>query len=144
MSASAKGKGSGKKDDDNPYSDTVLLPQTDFSMRANAKKREPELQQWWRENRVYEELLRQNREAGGDQFTLHDGPPYANGTLHLGHAMNKVLKDIIVKHRLLSGKAAAFVPGWDCHGLPIELKVLQVSQPLGARALPCPASSIYL
>ena len=138
------GKGSGKKDDDNPYSDTVLLPQTDFSMRANAKKREPELQQWWRENRVYEELLRQNREAGGDQFTLHDGPPYANGTLHLGHAMNKVLKDIIVKHRLLSGKAAAFVPGWDCHGLPIELKVLQVSQPLDARALPCPASSIYL
>ncbi|QDZ22563.1 Isoleucine--tRNA ligase [Chloropicon primus] len=119
-------KASGKKkDDDNPYSDTVLLPQTDFSMRANAKAREPELQAWWRENQVYEELLRQNRSAGGDNFTLHDGPPYANGTLHLGHAMNKVLKDIIVKHRLLKGKSAAFVPGWDCHGLPIELKVLQ-------------------
>ena len=114
-----------RKDDDNIYSDTVLLPQTDFSMRANAKTREPEIQKWWREKGVYEELVRSNRSAGGENFTLHDGPPYANGTLHLGHAMNKVLKDIIVKHRLLKGKSASFVPGWDCHGLPIELKVLQ-------------------
>ncbi len=118
-------QGRKKKQDDSPYSATVLLPKTDFSMRANAKTREPELQKWWREERVYEELVRANRERGGATYTLHDGPPYANGTLHLGHALNKVLKDIIVKHRLLKGDSAAFIPGWDCHGLPIELKVLQ-------------------
>lgn len=116
------GKGRKKKEDDSPYSPTVLLPQTSFSMRANSLKREPELQTWWRENAIYEELVRSNDKGS---FTLHDGPPYANGTLHLGHAMNKVLKDIIVKYKLLKGQSAAFIPGWDCHGLPIELKVLQ-------------------
>ena len=115
------GKGKRKKED-NPYSETVLLPQTDFNMRANSKVREPELQSWWTENKIYERLVERNE---GDYFTLHDGPPYANGTLHLGHALNKVLKDIIVKYKLLQGRKASFVPGWDCHGLPIELKVLQ-------------------
>jgi isoleucyl-tRNA synthetase len=91
-------------------------------MRANSLKREPELQTWWKENSIYEELVRTNDKG---RYTLHDGPPYANGTLHLGHAMNKVLKDIIVKHKLLKGQSASFIPGWDCHGLPIELKVLQ-------------------
>ncbi|MEB3303191.1 MAG: isoleucine--tRNA ligase [Cyanobacteriota bacterium] len=91
-------------------------------MRANARQREPELQAFWRELGLYERLSQHNP---GALFTLHDGPPYANGALHVGHALNKILKDIINKHALLQGRRARFVPGWDCHGLPIELKVLQ-------------------
>ena len=104
------------------YKDTLNLLQTPFSMRANAKQREPEIQAFWAEQRLYERLSQQNP---GEAFTLHDGPPYANGALHVGHALNKILKDIINKTALLQGKRARFVPGWDCHGLPIELKVLQ-------------------
>jgi isoleucyl-tRNA synthetase len=110
------------------YKDTLNLLETPFQMRANAKEREPEIQAFWAEQRLYERLSHDNRKADGspgDVFTLHDGPPYANGALHVGHALNKVLKDIINKHALLNGKRARFVPGWDCHGLPIELKVLQ-------------------
>nr|WP_286191105.1 isoleucine--tRNA ligase [Synechococcus sp. FACHB-909] len=91
-------------------------------MRANARVREPELQAFWKEHDLYGRLSRGNP---GAPFTLHDGPPYANGALHVGHALNKILKDIINKHALLQGRRARFVPGWDCHGLPIELKVLQ-------------------
>ncbi|MBW0180307.1 MAG: isoleucine--tRNA ligase [Vulcanococcus sp.] len=91
-------------------------------MRANAKVREPEIQAFWAELQLYERLSQQNP---GESFTLHDGPPYANGALHVGHALNKILKDIINKTALLQGKKARFIPGWDCHGLPIELKVLQ-------------------
>ncbi|WP_411874836.1 isoleucine--tRNA ligase [Vulcanococcus limneticus] len=96
-------------------------------MRANARVREPEIQAFWAERRLYERLSREglSPDRPGPVFTLHDGPPYANGALHVGHALNKVLKDIINKHALLNGKRARFVPGWDCHGLPIELKVLQ-------------------
>ncbi|WP_041933783.1 isoleucine--tRNA ligase [Gloeothece verrucosa] len=104
------------------YKDTVNLPQTNFDMRANAVKREPELQKYWAENQIYEKLSQNN---AGDIFILHDGPPYANGTLHMGHALNKILKDIINKYKLLRGYKVRYVPGWDCHGLPIELKVLQ-------------------
>ena len=104
------------------YKDTLNLLQTPFNMRANAKVREPELQAFWGEKRIYERLSRENP---GEPFTLHDGPPYANGALHVGHALNKILKDIINKTALLQGRKAVFVPGWDCHGLPIELKVLQ-------------------
>ena len=104
------------------YKDTLNLLQTGFGMRANAKVREPELQALWAELGLYERLSRGN---AGPVFTLHDGPPYANGALHVGHALNKILKDIINKTALLQGKRARFVPGWDCHGLPIELKVLQ-------------------
>ena len=104
------------------YKDTLNLLQTPFSMRANAKQREPEIQAFWAEQRLYERLSQRNP---GEAFTLHDGPPYANGALHVGHALNKILKDIINKTALLQGKRARFVPGWDCHGLPIELKVLQ-------------------
>jgi len=104
------------------YKDTLNLLQTPFHMRANAKVREPELQAFWAEKRIYERLSRENP---GEPFTLHDGPPYANGALHVGHALNKILKDIINKTALLQGRKAVFVPGWDCHGLPIELKVLQ-------------------
>ena len=104
------------------YKDTLNLLQTGFGMRANAKVREPELQALWAELGLYERLSQGNP---GPVFTLHDGPPYANGALHVGHALNKILKDIINKTALLQGKRARFVPGWDCHGLPIELKVLQ-------------------
>lgn len=104
------------------YKDTLNLLETPFQMRANARQREPEIQAFWAELRLYERLSGANP---GPVFTLHDGPPYANGALHVGHALNKVLKDIINKHALLNGRRARFVPGWDCHGLPIELKVLQ-------------------
>ncbi len=104
------------------YKDTLNLLQTPFSMRANAKTREPELQAFWAELDLYRRLSRENP---GEVFTLHDGPPYANGPLHVGHALNKILKDILNKYALLRGRRARFVPGWDCHGLPIELKVLQ-------------------
>ncbi len=108
------------------YKDTVNLPKTGFDMRANAVKREPEIQKFWAENKIYEKLSQNNP---GDLFILHDGPPYANGTLHLGHALNKILKDIINKYQLLRGRKVRYVPGWDCHGLPIELKVLQQLKP---------------
>lgn len=104
------------------YKDTVNLPKTNFDMRANAVKREPELQTFWEEQQIYEHLSQNNP---GDLFILHDGPPYANGLLHIGHALNKTLKDIINKYQLLKGRKVRYVPGWDCHGLPIELKVLQ-------------------
>ncbi len=104
------------------YKDTVNLPKTSFDMRANAVKREPEIQAFWAEHQIYQRLSEENP---GDLFVLHDGPPYANGSLHMGHAMNKVLKDIINKYQLLQGRKVRYVPGWDCHGLPIELKVLQ-------------------
>lgn len=118
----AKKGGRKKKPDPGPYSDTVNLPQTGFEQRANSAVREPELQALWAEARVYERLSREN---GGEKFVLHDGPPFANGPVHCGHAMNKSLKDFIVKYQLLRGRRAVFVPGWDTHGLPIELKVLQ-------------------
>ncbi len=104
------------------YKDTLNLLKTDFSMRANSVIREPEIQKFWRENNIDMKLGKSNT---GKIFTLHDGPPYANGSLHMGHALNKVLKDIVNKYKILKGHKVHFVPGWDCHGLPIELKVLQ-------------------
>lgn len=108
--------------DPKSYKETVLLPKTSFDMRANATKREPEIQAFWAENHIYETLSTSNP---GEVFVLHDGPPYANGDLHIGHALNKILKDTINKYQLLKGRKVRYVPGWDCHGLPIELKVLQ-------------------
>ncbi|KAJ1462912.1 tRNA synthetases class I-domain-containing protein [Pelagophyceae sp. CCMP2097] len=108
-------------EDNDMYRDTVLLPVTDFSQRANCVEREPFVQQWWDAQETYSKLA---AKAEGSVFTLHDGPPYANGDLHIGHALNKVLKDFINRHRMLRGDRVRYVPGWDCHGLPIELKVL--------------------
>ena len=108
------------------YKDTILLPKTAFEMRANAVKKEPEIQQFWTDEKIYETLAQSNP---GDLFVLHDGPPYANGDLHMGHALNKILKDIINKYQILRGRKVHYVPGWDCHGLPIELKVLQGMDP---------------
>ncbi|KAI8473275.1 MAG: tRNA synthetases class I-domain-containing protein [Monoraphidium minutum] len=115
-------KSKGKKDEGGPYTATVKVPVTDFSLRANSVVREPEIQAYWAERRVYENLAEGNP---GEPWTLHDGPPYANGDLHIGHALNKILKDVINRYQLLRGRRARFVPGWDTHGLPIELKVLQ-------------------
>ena len=104
------------------YKETVNLPQTNFNMRANSVTREPEIQKFWAESQIYERLSETNP---GEIFTLHDGPPYANGNLHIGHALNKILKDIINRYQILQGRKVRYVPGWDCHGLPIELKVIQ-------------------
>jgi len=103
------------------YKPTLNLPQTEFPMRANLAAREPEILARWKSISLYERLLAHNAER--PRFILHDGPPYANGHIHLGTTLNKVLKDIIVKHRAMSGRYAPYVPGWDCHGLPIELEV---------------------
>ncbi len=108
------------------YKNTVNLPQTKFDMRANAVKREPELQKFWADEQIFERLSQSNP---GEIFVLHDGPPYANGTLHMGHALGKSLKDIINRYQLLKGRKVRYVPGWDCHGLPIELKVIQDLKP---------------
>jgi isoleucyl-tRNA synthetase len=114
----------------------VNLPRTDFAMKADLARREPAMLAWWEENDIYGELRRIAR--GRPRFVLHDGPPYANGAIHIGHAANKILKDIIVKSRTLDGYDAPYVPGWDCHGLPIELQVEKkhgrVGQKLDARA----------
>jgi len=103
------------------YKATLNLPNTDFAMKANLAQREPETLKRWQADGLYQRI----REArqGREQFILHDGPPYANGDIHIGHALNKILKDIIVKQKTLGGFDAPYVPGWDCHGLPIEHKV---------------------
>ena len=103
------------------YKATLNLPKTDFPMRANLAQREPGMLQAWQDRKLYQQI-RQAR-AGREQFILHDGPPYANGDIHLGHAVNKTLKDIVVKSRTMSGFDAPYIPGWDCHGLPIEHNV---------------------
>ncbi|HKT16315.1 MAG TPA: isoleucine--tRNA ligase [Allosphingosinicella sp.] len=103
------------------YKDTVFLPRTDFPMKAGLAAKEPAILARWEKERLYEQL--RQRRAGAERFILHDGPPYANGDLHMGHAMNKILKDIVVRSRSLMGFDAPYVPGWDCHGLPIEWKV---------------------
>lgn len=103
------------------YKDTLNLPQTDFPMKANLAQREPEILKFWDEKRIYEEMLNRNRTAR--TYILHDGPPYANGHIHMGHALNKILKDIIVKYKTMKGFYTPYVPGWDCHGLPIEIQV---------------------
>ncbi|HET7650158.1 MAG TPA: isoleucine--tRNA ligase [Gammaproteobacteria bacterium] len=103
------------------YKDTLNLPRTDFPMRANLPQREPEFLRRWEEQDVYGQIRKAR--AGKPRFVLQDGPPYANGSIHIGHAVNKVLKDIVVKSRTLDGYDAPYIPGWDCHGLPIEQQV---------------------
>lgn len=100
------------------YKDTLLMPKTEFPMRGNLPNREPDIQAKWAEMNIYEKV--QKRTVGRPLYVLHDGPPYANGDLHMGHALNKVLKDFIVRYKSMSGYSAPYVPGWDTHGLPIE------------------------
>ncbi len=112
------------------YKDTVNLPKTDFPMKANLPQREPEILKEWESGKTFENLVAGNLAKGGKRFVLHDGPPYANGHIHIGHALNKILKDVIVKYRNMAGDVADYQPGWDCHGLPIERKV---DEELGSR-----------
>jgi isoleucyl-tRNA synthetase len=106
------------------YKDTVNLPKTAFPMKANLPQREPDILRGWEEQAIFQRLVALNAgRPGAKRFVLHDGPPYANGDIHIGHALNKILKDVVVKYRNLKGEVADYVPGWDCHGLPIELKV---------------------
>ena len=102
------------------YKETLNLPKTDFPMRAGLPKREPDWLDRWEEIGVYDRLREQD---GRPSFTLHDGPPYANGHLHIGHALNKTIKDMIVRSHQMMGFDSRYIPGWDCHGLPIEWKI---------------------
>ena len=103
------------------YKDTLNLPKTDLAMKANLPSKEPKMLEYWEDINLLEKI--REARSGRENFILHDGPPYANGEIHTGHAVNKVLKDMVVKSQTLSGKYAPYVPGWDCHGLPIELNV---------------------
>ena len=103
------------------YKSTLNLPDTPFPMRGDLARREPQWVQEWQEKKIYEAIRAASR--GRPKFILHDGPPYANGDIHLGHAINKILKDIIVKSRNLAGYDAVYVPGWDCHGMPSESEI---------------------
>ncbi|GAB7264458.1 hypothetical protein DZJ_10080 [Dickeya ananatis] len=106
------------------YKTTLNLPETGFPMRGDLAKREPDMLKRWYEQDLYG-IIR-GAKKGKKTFILHDGPPYANGNIHIGHSVNKILKDIIIKAKGLSGYDSPYVPGWDCHGLPIELKVEQL------------------
>src|SRR5205085_12512073 len=100
------------------YKATLNLPKTDFPMKANLPQREPEMLAWWEQQKLYEQI--QEAGQGRPRYVLHDGPPYANARIHIGHALNKILKDIVVKSKTMAGFDAPYIPGWDCHGLPIE------------------------
>jgi isoleucyl-tRNA synthetase len=116
---------------DKEYKDTLNLPNTEFPMKANLAQREPAFLAQWEDEKLYERIRLARQ--GAEKFLLIDGPPYANGDIHIGHAVNKILKDFIVKSKTLSGYDAPFVPGWDCHGLPIELKVEQKKGKVGSK-----------
>ena len=107
----------------NKYSSTVLLPKTDFPMRAGLAQKEPKLLEFWQEMDLYNAILKKNE--SGKHFVLHDGPPYANGKIHIGHALDKTIKDIILKSRAMTGHYTPYIPGWDCHGLPIEQALMK-------------------
>src|SRR5438874_4923740 len=110
------------------YKDTLNLPRTDFPMKANLAAREPEMLRGWEETKLYQEIQKSREDR--ELFVLHDGPPFANGDVHMGTALNKILKDFVVKSQTMLGKRAPYVPGWDCHGLPIEYKVVKESRSL--------------
>src|SRR6201982_280695 len=110
------------------YKDTLNLPRTEFPMKANLPAREPEMLRVGEETRLYQQI--QKSREGRQLFVLHDGPPFANGDVHMGTALNKILKDIVVKSQTMLGRRAPYVPGWDCHGLPIEYKVVKESREL--------------
>jgi len=110
------------------YKDTLNLPRTEFPMKANLAAREPEMLRAWEETRLYQKI--QKSRQGRELFVLHDGPPFANGDVHMGTALNKILKDFVVKSQTMLGKRAPYIPGWDCHGLPMEYKVVKESRAL--------------
>jgi isoleucyl-tRNA synthetase len=105
------------------YKNTLNLPRTEFAMKADLVAREPQRLDKWQAGKLYDRI--QQQRANAPAYILHDGPPFANGDVHIGNALNKILKDIVVKYQNVRGKRAPYVPGWDCHGLPIEFKVTQ-------------------
>lgn len=111
------------------YKDTVNLPNTDFSMKANLSQKEPQIQKKWQDEKLY--LKIREKSKGKKKYVLHDGPPYANGDIHIGHSLNKILKDIVIRYKTMQSFDAAYIPGWDCHGLPVEhqlMKQLKISK----------------
>ena len=109
------------------YSKTLRLPQTEFPMRGNLPQKEPQFVELWQDKDLYNKRIEKRKKEGAPRFVLHDGPPYANGKIHIGHALNKTLKDIIVRYKYMAGYMANYIPGWDTHGLPIEYAVLKDS-----------------
>ena len=107
------------------YNKTINLPKTDFPMRAGLPKREPEMLKRWQEQDVYHELLKKNE--GKPLFNLHDGPPFSNGALHMGHALNKSIKDFITRSYAMRGYYTPYIPGWDNHGMPIESAIIKTN-----------------
>ncbi|MEG0528243.1 MAG: class I tRNA ligase family protein, partial [Longicatena sp.] len=106
------------------YKDTLLMPKTEFEMRGKLPSKEPGFQERWKQQALYEKML--EKREGCESFVLHDGPPYANGDIHLGHALNKILKDVIVRNRFMAGYKVPYIPGWDTHGLPIETAITKL------------------
>ena len=115
------------------YRDTVFLPDTPFPMRGGLPQKEPEILARWAEQDLYHSVRKARQDAGAPLYVLHDGPPYANGAIHIGHALNKILKDFIVRSRFALGYDVDYVPGWDCHGLPIEWKIEEEVRAQGKR-----------
>ncbi|MBF4808220.1 MAG: class I tRNA ligase family protein, partial [Lancefieldella rimae] len=118
----------------NEYKKTTNLPRTGFPMRASLAQNEPKRLALWNQNALYELLMKKNE--GHEKFVLHDGPPYANGPIHLGHAQNKISKDIINRYKAMRGFQTPYIPGWDCHGQPIEHKVEEMLGTEKFNALP--------
>ena len=121
--------------DTNPYKSTLLLPETQFPMRGDLPKREPKTLEQWESSQLYHRIQAHTADRS-KAFVLHDGPPYANGVIHIGHALNKILKDIIVKSKLMDNHRASYVPGWDCHGLPIEIAIEKKYGKVGDKLTP--------
>src|SRR5579883_3180353 len=120
-----------------PLKETLTLPKTDFPMKANLPQNEPLRLKQWEESNLYQQI--RGSRNGSSRYLLHDGPPYANGPIHLGHALNKCLKDFIVKSKTMAGFDSPYVPGYDCHGLPIEIKV---DEQLGRKKLEMPVPAV--
>src|SRR3954464_7051657 len=115
------------------YRETIFLPDTPFPMRAGLPQKEPQILARWAELALYNAIRAERQRAGAKLFVLHDGPPYANGAIHIGHALQKTLKDFVVRSRFALGYDVDYLPGWDCHGLPIEWKVEEELRSKGRR-----------
>ncbi|MGD2132091.1 MAG: isoleucine--tRNA ligase [Maricaulaceae bacterium] len=131
MTDAADTKAQSSSETGRDYKETLFLPRTEFPMRAGLPKKEPEILAQWQADDIYAKLRKDA--AGREPWILHDGPPYANGDIHIGHALNKTIKDVIVRSRQMTGRDASYVPGWDCHGLPIEWKVEEAYRAKGKR-----------
>ena len=120
------------------YKESIFLPKTNFEMRGNLPNKEPAIRENWKKNKLYEKLLKKN--IKNTPFVLHDGPPYANGEIHIGHALNKILKDTIVRYKNLQGFYTPFIPGYDTHGMPTEKKAIEK---LGLKREEIPVTEYY-